>query len=91
MSYGLCYHNPAKPTMDEIEVVERDVEESDQGVVATCHDHQRDHVDDGKGAGTVSKMVQESCLVSAPLYVVDTENNVHHNDPSQEKALRPGW
>lgn len=57
MGYSLCYHNPAKPTMDEIEVVERDVEESDQGVVAACHNHQRNHVDNCKSAGAVSKMV----------------------------------
>ncbi len=90
MSYGFCYHNPPKPAMDEIEVVERDVEKSDQGIVATSHDHHRNHVDDGKSAGTVPKMVQESCLVSVRFHIINTENNVHHNDPSQEKALGPG-
>lgn len=84
MSYSLCHHNPPKPAMDKIEVVERNIKESDQGVIATCHDHQRNHVDDGKSAGTVPKMVQKSCLVSVRVHVMNTENNIHQNDPGQE-------
>lgn len=45
MSKGLQDNDAAKPTVDKIEAVERDVEETDERIVTTGHNYQGYHVD----------------------------------------------
>ena len=87
----LNHDDPAKPAVDEVEVIVRDVQEANERVVASGHDNQGDHVDHRQRAGTVAKVAQKGLVGSLPLNVVDAQDDIHGNDSHKKQTLKPSW
>lgn len=59
VDHALEYYDSAQPSVQKIVRIETDVQEWDQGIVATRQDEQRHHIEDGQSARPAAKLGHE--------------------------------
>lgn len=83
---GLEDDNATNPTVDQVEGVERDARDLDEGVVAASQQEEREHVHDAQHTGTVAELTGST--LAAEVDVDDGEGDVHARVQDQVDGLQ---
>lgn len=83
----LGHHDPTEPAMDQVEVVERDVQQSNQGVVSSGHQDQRDEIDDSKTAGSIAEDAKHLHVGLTEVDADQAKGNIHAEDAGEKDGL----
>lgn len=87
MSQNLSNDNPPEPAVNEVKLVEGDVQDSNERVITTTHDHERNHVDNCHNSGAIAEHQQHSLCWEVPGDFVEVEDEVGNNNENEDDPL----